>query len=93
MDGSPVIARGKAAEVLDAVEASLDAIALLVASGVVRENDLVIAFERDHSLRFHLGGVVSQVIAVIGAIGKNLSHSTSFHCHMDNAHQTPRPNI
>jgi hypothetical protein len=35
VDGSPIVACGKAAEMLEASEASLDAIALLVELGVV----------------------------------------------------------
>ncbi len=40
MDGGTFVAGSKAAEVFEAVEASLDAIALFVGDGVVRDGDL-----------------------------------------------------
>ena len=71
VNGSAVISCGETTEVLEAIEASLDAIALLVEFGVVRDRDFAISLGGDHGLGLHLGDVISQVIAVIGFIGEN----------------------
>ena len=54
VDGSPIVAGCEAAEMLEASEASLDPIALLIEFGVVGDEDLAIALGRDDRLRFYL---------------------------------------
>ena len=55
VDGAAFIAGGEAAEVLEPVEASLDAVALLVGDLVVRDEDLACTVGGDDGLSAHLG--------------------------------------
>lgn len=71
VNGSAVISCGEPAEVFETIEASLDAIALLVEFGIVRDGNFAISLGGDHGLGLHLGDAISQVIAVIGCIGEN----------------------
>jgi hypothetical protein len=50
VDGSSVVAGGEAAEVLEPVEASFDAVAVLAGGGVMRDSNLAGAVGRDHRL-------------------------------------------
>ena len=51
--GSAIVASCETAEVLEASEASLDPVSLLIEFGVVRDEDLAIALGRDHRFRLH----------------------------------------
>lgn len=44
VDGSAVITGGEATEMLEASEASLDLVAVLVGAGIMRNSDLAVAF-------------------------------------------------
>ena len=70
VDGSSIVARRETAEMLEAAEASLDPIALLVEFGVVGDEDLAVALGRDHRLCFHLSDHLSQLIAIICFVGE-----------------------
>ena len=54
VDGSSVVSGGETAKMLEAIEASLDAVAVLVDDGVVRDDDLARAGRGDHRLGFHV---------------------------------------
>ena len=54
MDGAPIVACCETAEMLEASEASLDAVALLVEFCVVRDEDFAMALGGDHRLCLHL---------------------------------------
>lgn len=46
MDGAAVVASGKTAEMLEAAEASLDLVAALLDTDIVRDGDLAVALRR-----------------------------------------------
>src|SRR5438309_1222300 len=71
VDGSSVVACGEAAEVLELVEASLDAVAVFVDRRVVGDDDLARAVGRDHRLGSGVGDERPQGIAVIGFVGED----------------------
>ena len=53
MDGLPIIASGEAPEVFEAVKASFDPVSVSIDVDVVRNEDLAVAFRRDHRFSFH----------------------------------------
>ena len=55
VDCAAVVAGGEAAEVFEAIEASLDAVAVLVDVGVVWDGDFAVALGGDHRLGLHVG--------------------------------------
>lgn len=71
MDGSAFVTSSEASEVFEAVEASLDAIALPVGDDVVRDGDFAGTVRGDHGLGADLGDDGAQGIAVIGPVGKH----------------------
>nr|WP_245454257.1 hypothetical protein [Aquabacter cavernae] len=64
-----VVAHSEAADVLELVEASLDAVTVLLAGDVMRDGDLAAAVRRDYRLGAHAGDQRAQGIAAIGFIG------------------------
>ena len=48
VDCPEVVSSGEAAEVLELVEASFDAVAMFIGHGVVRDDGLAAAVRRDH---------------------------------------------
>ena len=69
MDGSSVVSGGEASEVLHAVEAALDTVALPVGDGIMWDGDLAPWVAGDHRLGPHAGDQSSQGVAVIGLVG------------------------
>nr|WP_245454324.1 hypothetical protein [Aquabacter cavernae] len=64
-------AHSEAADVLELVEASLDAVTVFVAGDVMRDGDLAAAVRRDYRLGAHAGDQRAQGIAAIGFIGEH----------------------
>ena len=70
VDGASIVSCSEAAEMFEAVEASLDAIAVFVDGCVMRDSDLAAAVRRDHDRGSHAGDERRQGIAVIGFVGE-----------------------
>lgn len=78
MDRASIIASSEATEVLELVKASLDAVAMFVDGGIMRDRDLAGPVGRDHSVGAHTAslsvifgaanhwGVIAPVTAIPG---------------------------
>ena len=55
VDGASIVSCSEAAEMFEAIEASLDAVAVFVDGGVMRDDDLAAAVRRDHDCGSHIG--------------------------------------
>ena len=71
-----IVARCEAAEVFEAIEAALDAVATFVGRCIVRDEDLPGSVGRDHRCRAEAGDLPSEGVAVIGFVGE---HGTAGH--------------
>ncbi|WP_245292575.1 hypothetical protein [Rhizobium sp. 9140] len=76
--GAAVVAGREATEMLEATEASLDLVAMLVNGRMVRDGDLAVTRLGDHGDGVHGCDPVAQVVAVIRFVGKNGSASLAF---------------
>jgi len=78
VDDTAVVASGETAEMLEATEASLDLVAMLVDAGIVRDGDLAVALARDHRLGVHRCDLAAQVVAIIRLVGEYRFATLSF---------------
>lgn len=70
VDGSTIIAGGETPEMLETAKASFDLVAMLIGGLIMGDENLAIAFGRDHDLGLHASNPFTQIIAVIGFIGE-----------------------
>lgn len=68
VDCAAIIACCESTEVFEAIEASLDAVAVLVDVGVVRDGDLAVALGRDHRLGLHVGDLMTETTSELQTI-------------------------
>ena len=71
MDGTPVVAGGAAADVLELAEASLDPVAVPGDGGMVRDGALAAAVRGDDRFGIHRGDERAQTVAVAGPAGED----------------------
>jgi len=67
VDAASVVAGGEAAEMLEASEASLNLVAMLVDAGIVRDGDLAVALGWDHRLGTHRGRYIKRAQIYVSA--------------------------
>ncbi len=75
---APVEAGGDAPEVLELVEAALDAVACAVKRGVVGDGHLAVALGRDDRLHAEGGEQRTQGVGVVGAVGDGAFGANAF---------------